>query len=42
MIVKRRLGVIAQLVEEYGIRLRMSLVKSAENRVDVLTRVNQR
>ncbi|XP_067933083.1 uncharacterized protein [Watersipora subatra] len=41
MIVKRRLGVIAQLVEEYGITLLMSLVKSADNRADVLTRVNK-
>ncbi|XP_067944958.1 uncharacterized protein [Watersipora subatra] len=42
MIVKRRLGVIAQLVEEYGITLQMSLVKSADNRSDVLTRVNKK
>ncbi|XP_067936897.1 E3 ubiquitin-protein ligase rnf213-alpha-like [Watersipora subatra] len=42
MIVKRRLGVIAQLVEEYGITLQMSLVKSADNRADVLTRVNKK
>ncbi|XP_067949646.1 uncharacterized protein [Watersipora subatra] len=42
MIVKRRFGVIAQLVEEYGITLQMSLVKSADNRADVLTRVNKK
>ena len=39
MLVRRRLGVLESLCSEYGVTLRVSLVKSAENLADKLTRV---
>ena len=42
MVTKRRLGIIAQLIEEYGMNITIKLVPSASNKADVLTRVPQR
>lgn len=42
MIVKRRLGVIYQLCEEYKLNLSIQLVRSASNKADALTRVPQK
>ena len=39
MIIKRRLGIISQLFEEYGMDVTIRLVPSAENLADALTRV---
>jgi hypothetical protein len=39
MIVKRRLSLINDLITEYGMCLRIKLVKSGENKADELTRV---
>ena len=39
MLIRRRLGVVAQLVEEFGLRLDVRLVTSDENVADALTRV---
>ena len=41
MIVKRRLGILSELLSEYGIALRMTLVPSEKNKADVLTRVKR-
>jgi transposase InsO family protein len=42
MVIRRRLGTIAQLIEEYHINLTIQLVPSASNVADALTRVPQR
>ena len=42
MIVRRRLGVIAELMATYDIKLDVSLVRSADNKADALTRVDQK
>ena len=42
MLIRRRLSTITQLVEEYGLRLGITLVRSNHNRADKLTRVPQR
>ena len=42
MIVKRRLGIVKQLIEDYEIRLSLSLVPSEKNVADKLTRVPQK
>ena len=42
MIVKRRLGVIGELMTTYNIELSVSLVKSACNKADALTRVDRK
>ena len=42
MIVRRRLGLLVQLQEEYEIELSITLVRSAENIADSLTRVPSR
>lgn len=42
MIIKRRLGTIAQLIQEYKINMTIELVPSASNISDPLTRVPQR
>ena len=39
MIIRRRLGIIAQLIEEYGMEIGIRLVPSANNLADSLTRV---
>ena len=42
MVIKRRLNVIAQLVEEYNLELCIQLVKSEQNKADQLTRVSKK
>jgi transposase InsO family protein len=42
MVTKRRLGIIAQLIEEYDMTVKVKLVPSASNKADVLTRVPQK
>lgn len=42
MIVRRRLGIIGQLREEYSLEMTIELVASANNKADSLTRVPQR
>ena len=42
MIVRRRLGVIAELIKDYALNITITLVKSAANKADALTRVPQR
>ncbi|XP_067931809.1 uncharacterized protein [Watersipora subatra] len=42
MIVRRRLGLIAQLIDEYEVELTIKLVNSSSNKADVLTRVRQK
>ena len=39
MLVKRRLGILSELVEEFGLRPVVTLVPSSQNKADVLTRV---
>ena len=39
MLIRRRLGVVTQLVEEFGLKVDVTLVSSGENPADVLTRV---
>ena len=39
LLIRRRLGIVAQLVEEFGLTLSIRLVTSAENVADALTRV---
>ncbi|XP_067927933.1 uncharacterized protein [Watersipora subatra] len=39
LIIRRRLGIIGQLIDEYGLTLMITLVPSGENKSDVLTRV---
>ena len=39
MLIRRRLWVISQLVEEFGLKVDVTLVRSGENPADVLTRV---
>ncbi|XP_067930545.1 uncharacterized protein [Watersipora subatra] len=39
LIIRRRLGIIGQLIDEYGLTLIIKLVPSGENKLDVLTRV---
>ena len=41
MIIKRRLGNLSELLSEYGLALRMTLVPSEKNKADVLTRVKR-
>ena len=42
MLIRRRLSTIMQLVEEYGLKVGITLVQSNQNRADKLTRVPQR
>jgi len=42
MLIRRRLGTLAQLVSEYELTIDVALVKSHDNRADQLTRVPQR
>lgn len=42
MVTKRRLGIIAQLIEEYDISMKVRLVSSVLNKADKLTRVPQK
>ncbi|XP_067931882.1 uncharacterized protein [Watersipora subatra] len=42
MVIKRRLGIISQLVMEYHIKMTIQLVSSTSNKADVLTRVPQK
>ncbi|KFD49687.1 LOW QUALITY PROTEIN: hypothetical protein M513_09384 [Trichuris suis] len=42
MLIRRRIGIVLSLVQEYSLELSVKLVKSAENKADVLTRVPQR
>lgn len=42
MVVRRRLGIIAELIKEYELNLDMTLVKSEHNLADSLTRVDKR
>ncbi|XP_067943330.1 uncharacterized protein [Watersipora subatra] len=42
MVIKRRLGIISQLVIEYHIKMTIQLVPSTSNKADVLTRVPQK
>ena len=42
IMVKRRLGVLRSLIGECGLRISVTLVKSEENKSDVLTRVRKR
>ena len=39
ILIRRRVGIIRQTVEEMGLQVTVTLVRSAENRADVLTRV---
>ncbi|XP_067930525.1 uncharacterized protein [Watersipora subatra] len=39
LIIRRRLGIIGQLIDESGLTLMIKLVPSGENKLDVLTRV---
>ena len=41
MIVKRRLGVLRNLIDEFSLRVAIVLVTSAKNKADVLTRVKK-
>lgn len=41
IIVKRRLGIIRELIEEFGTTLRLCFVPSEKNKADVLTRVKK-
>ncbi|XP_067930494.1 uncharacterized protein [Watersipora subatra] len=42
MVIKRKLGIISQLVIEYHIKMTIQLVLSTSNKADVLTRVPQK
>ena len=42
MIVKRRLGVLRNLVDEFGLRVKISLVPTTRNKADILTRVSKK
>ena len=42
IMIRRRVGIVTSLVHEYGLKLSLKLVPSAENRADELTRVPQR
>lgn len=42
MLIRRRVGIVMSLIEEYDIHLTVSHVSSMENKADVLTRVPQR
>uniref|UniRef100_A0A5S6R1Q6 Integrase catalytic domain-containing protein n=1 Tax=Trichuris muris TaxID=70415 RepID=A0A5S6R1Q6_TRIMR len=41
MLTRRRIGTVQSLVEEYSLQVKVSLVKSSENKADILTRVPQ-
>lgn len=41
LIVKRRLGILKDLIEEFRVNLRLSFVPSEKNKADVLTRVKK-
>uniref|UniRef100_A0A5S6QMC4 RNase H domain-containing protein n=1 Tax=Trichuris muris TaxID=70415 RepID=A0A5S6QMC4_TRIMR len=41
MLIRRRISTVQSLVEEYSLQVVVSLVKSAENKADILTRVPQ-
>ncbi|KFD46110.1 hypothetical protein M513_13005 [Trichuris suis] len=42
MLIRRRIGIVLSLVEECGLNLNISLVRSADNKADALTRIPQR
>ena len=42
MLVKRRLGIFKNLVEELGLQVTVRLVKSEVNKADALTRIRKR
>ena len=42
MLVRRRLGTLRLLAKEYGLTIDVKLVKSCQNRADILTRVPRR
>uniref|UniRef100_A0A5S6QEJ5 Integrase catalytic domain-containing protein n=1 Tax=Trichuris muris TaxID=70415 RepID=A0A5S6QEJ5_TRIMR len=42
MLIRRRIATVVALVEEYDLKLTVTLVKSAENRADALTRIPKR
>ena len=42
MLIRRRLGTLKALVDEYGLRVSVSSVSSASNKADILTRVPER
>lgn len=39
MLIKRRLGIISELIQEFNLEIKISLVKSEENKADRMTRV---
>uniref|UniRef100_A0A5S6QHP4 RNase H domain-containing protein n=1 Tax=Trichuris muris TaxID=70415 RepID=A0A5S6QHP4_TRIMR len=39
MLIRRRIGTVQSWVEEYSLQVKISLVKSSENKADILTRV---
>uniref|UniRef100_A0A5S6QJ61 RNA-directed DNA polymerase n=1 Tax=Trichuris muris TaxID=70415 RepID=A0A5S6QJ61_TRIMR len=39
MLIRRRIGIVLSLVEECGLNLNISLVRSADNKADALTRI---
>jgi uncharacterized protein YbaP (TraB family) len=41
MLIKRRLSTLQQLIQEFGLTVSVSLVSSARNKADVLTRVKK-
>ena len=41
MLIKRRIGVLAQLIEEFKLSVRVVFVKSEINKADELTRVKK-
>ena len=41
MVVKRRLGILKALVEEFDLRVNISLVSTLKNKADVLTMVKK-
>lgn len=41
MIVKRRLGILKDLIEEFDLKIRINLVPTLKNKADVLTRVKK-
>ncbi|KFD58151.1 hypothetical protein D918_02388 [Trichuris suis] len=42
MLIRRRVGIVLALVKEYGLGITTTLVKSASNKADALTRIPQR
>lgn len=41
MIIKRRLGILGELIDEFHLKLRVIYVPSEKNKADVLTRVKK-